>query len=116
MPIARLTVDNTALLIIDLQERLLPVIADQQRVVARAATLIDGCAALGVPMVQYPLVVLIVQRVLVVIEPDFGFFGRHGIASSMVAADGDPTSSTRRKPPFIPPLPAPVVRRRRDGG
>ena len=58
MPAApRITIDRTALLVLDLQEKLMPVIEDGERVLERAAKLIRGCAALGVPMLateQYP--------------------------------------------------------------
>ena len=50
MAIARLTIDNTVLLIVDLQERLLPVIDERERVVGQSGRLIDGCGVLGVPM------------------------------------------------------------------
>ena len=53
----RFTLEQTALLVVDLQERLLPVIHESERVAAQTAKLIRGCAALGVPMIvteQYP--------------------------------------------------------------
>lgn len=51
MPIPRLNIDDTVLLVIDLQVRLLPVITDHEQVVAQSARLIDGCRALGLPMI-----------------------------------------------------------------
>lgn len=57
MAIPRLTSDDTVLLVVDLQEKLLPIIHDHAAVTARAVALIEGCRALGVPPVlteQYP--------------------------------------------------------------
>lgn len=49
MPTARLDPHRSALLVIDLQERLMPVIHDQSTVTRRAARLAEGAAALSVP-------------------------------------------------------------------
>lgn len=57
MPIARFTRDNASLLVIDLQEKLVPVIHDHERVVNQCSTLIQGAQLLGVPIQmteQYP--------------------------------------------------------------
>ncbi len=57
MAISRLNLDDTALLVVDLQERLLPVIHDHERVVEQCGKLIDGAKALGLPVLateQYP--------------------------------------------------------------
>lgn len=57
MAIPRLSVENTALFVIDMQEGLLPLINDHERVIAQVIRLMDGAAALGVPMLateQYP--------------------------------------------------------------
>ncbi len=48
---------DTALLVVDMQEKLLPAIADGRRVIANARRLIDGAKILGLPVVateQYP--------------------------------------------------------------
>ena len=48
---------DTALLVVDVQERLAPAIADHQRLVWNVGRLIDGAKALGLPVVateQYP--------------------------------------------------------------
>lgn len=53
----RLRPENTLLLVIDVQERLAPLIADDARVRAKAAALAEGCRLLDVPLVvteQYP--------------------------------------------------------------
>lgn len=53
----RLRRDQTALLVVDFQERLLPAIHDQENVVAAAVQLIQGAHELGVPILvteQYP--------------------------------------------------------------
>ncbi len=49
MPIPRLDVDHAALLIIDVQERLLPSIADRDRVVANGAALVRMSVELDIP-------------------------------------------------------------------
>lgn len=57
MAIPRFTVDNSVLLVVDFQERLLPTIDGHERIVERAGVLIDGCRVLGVPIIvteQYP--------------------------------------------------------------
>lgn len=57
MPMPKLERDRTALLVVDLQEKLLPLIADADRVQQQCSRLIRGCAALGVPVLateQYP--------------------------------------------------------------
>ena len=45
-----LTTENAVLLLIDLQERLMPVIDDHQTVVARAVRLAEAAQLLGVPI------------------------------------------------------------------
>lgn len=53
----RITPENTFALIVDLQERMMPAIHEQERVVARTALLIEGLKALHIPMLvprQYP--------------------------------------------------------------
>ena len=57
MALPRLTLDKTALLVVDVQEKLLPLIHDGARVERQCIKLIRGCAALGVPILateQYP--------------------------------------------------------------
>ncbi len=52
-----MSVDDTALLVVDVQEKLVPAIADHARVVWNIRRLIDGAGVLGVPVVateQYP--------------------------------------------------------------
>ncbi|NLX95097.1 MAG: hydrolase [Rhodopirellula sp.] len=52
-----MSVGDTALLVVDVQERLVPAIADHRRVVWNVARLIDGAKILGLPVVateQYP--------------------------------------------------------------
>ena len=53
----RMTVEDTALLVIDMQEKLLPKIAGADALVRNIAFLIDACKILGVPILateQYP--------------------------------------------------------------
>lgn len=57
MAIPRLTIDQTVLLVVDLQEKLLSVMRQADHVIDRSGVLISGCRALGVPIVvteQYP--------------------------------------------------------------
>jgi nicotinamidase-related amidase len=57
MPIVRLTAEQTVLLVVDFQPRLLPHIDGHERMVERAAKLIRGCCALDLPILateQYP--------------------------------------------------------------
>ena len=57
MAIPRLRPDQTALLVIDMQERLMPTIAQRERVTANAAILLRMAAVLGMPYMvteQYP--------------------------------------------------------------
>ncbi|MEZ6195928.1 MAG: isochorismatase family protein [Planctomycetota bacterium] len=42
--------DNTVLVVVDLQERLLPVMRERERLVARVGLAIDGARALGIPI------------------------------------------------------------------
>lgn len=49
MPIPRLKPDNTALLVIDVQERLMPTIVDRERVIGNAANLLRMARALAIP-------------------------------------------------------------------
>jgi nicotinamidase-related amidase len=49
--------DDSALLVVDVQEKLMPLIADQRRIVWNIRRLLDGAKALGVPAAateQYP--------------------------------------------------------------
>jgi len=53
----RLTRDDTVLVVLDAQERLMPVVQDSERVVRRIVTAIEGAKVLGLPIVateQYP--------------------------------------------------------------
>lgn len=53
----RLAPDNTLLLVVDMQERLQPLIHEDASVRSRAAALAEGCRLLGVPLFvteQYP--------------------------------------------------------------
>ena len=50
MPIARLQLGHTALLVVDIQEKLLPHMHNADQVVAQAGTLIDGAKALEIPI------------------------------------------------------------------
>jgi len=57
MPVMRINREQTALLVVDMQRKLLPVIEDQDRVTEQVGKLIRGCAALDVLMAvteQYP--------------------------------------------------------------
>ena len=57
MPIPRLRIEDTALLIVDVQERLMPTIADRQRLAANCALLLKMAAELEIPYLvteQYP--------------------------------------------------------------
>lgn len=52
-----MSIGETALLVVDVQERLVPAIADHARVVFNTRRLIDGAKVLGIPVVateQYP--------------------------------------------------------------
>ena len=52
-----MSVGDTALLVVDIQEKLVPAIADGKRVVFNSRRLIDGAKVLGIPVVateQYP--------------------------------------------------------------
>jgi len=49
MPIPRLSLERTALLVIDVQERLLPTIFDGERVVANCSAALELAKALGMP-------------------------------------------------------------------
>jgi nicotinamidase-related amidase len=51
MPIPRLTLDRAALLVIDVQERLLPTIFDGERVVANCAAALRLAEALAIPAI-----------------------------------------------------------------
>ena len=53
----RLHADRSALLVVDMQERLIPVMRDRDRLVRRAARLVQGAHIIGVPLLvtlQYP--------------------------------------------------------------
>ena len=53
----RLVADRSALLIVDVQDRLVPVMRDPKRLIRRAARLVQGAHLLGVPLMvteQYP--------------------------------------------------------------
>lgn len=55
--IPRLVPERSALLVVDMQERLIPVMRDRDRLVRRAARLIQGAQLIGVPLLvtlQYP--------------------------------------------------------------
>lgn len=57
MAVARLDGERTAVLIVDMQEKLLPVIEHQQRVTGQVGKLLDGANALELPVLateQYP--------------------------------------------------------------
>jgi len=57
MPIPRLRIDDTALIVVDVQERLMPSIVDRHRVIANSAILVRMATELGMPHVvteQYP--------------------------------------------------------------
>ena len=49
MPIPRLSIDDTALLIIDVQERLMPTITDSERVITNCALLLKMAVELEIP-------------------------------------------------------------------
>ncbi len=52
-----LQADQSSLLVVEIQERLAPAIADREALIARTATLIEGAGQLGVPILvseQYP--------------------------------------------------------------
>lgn len=50
MPIPRFTTEDTVLLVIDMQDRLLPAIHDHEATTAQVVKLIDGCNALDIPV------------------------------------------------------------------
>lgn len=57
MPIARIIREQTVLLVVDMQQKLLPLIDQRERATEQAAKLIRGCEALDVPIIvteQYP--------------------------------------------------------------
>jgi nicotinamidase-related amidase len=57
MALPRFHIERTALLVVDLQEKLLPLIHDAPRVERQCVKLIRGCSAVGVPIAateQYP--------------------------------------------------------------
>lgn len=57
MPVTRLHPDQCAVLLIDMQEKLVPVMQDRRTLVRRAARLVQGAHLLGVPLLvteQYP--------------------------------------------------------------
>lgn len=57
MPMPKLERDRAALLVVDLQQKLLPLVADADAVQQQCIRMIQGCAALGVPVLateQYP--------------------------------------------------------------
>lgn len=57
MPIPRLKVDDTALIVIDVQERLMPTIHERKRVIHNSALLLRVADELGIPYLvteQYP--------------------------------------------------------------
>ncbi len=49
MPCARLQLEHTALLVVDVQEKLKPHIHAAEQIVRQIGKLIDGAAALGIP-------------------------------------------------------------------
>jgi nicotinamidase-related amidase len=51
MPVPRLHIDRAALLVVDVQEKLLPHIHERERLVRQVVRLIDGAAALELPVV-----------------------------------------------------------------
>ena len=51
MPIPRLVSERTALLVVDVQERLLPSIVDAERVVANVASALEVARLLGIPAI-----------------------------------------------------------------
>lgn len=57
MPVARLDPEHSAVMVIDIQERLVPVMHEKSTLVRRAVRLIEGANALAVPVLvteQYP--------------------------------------------------------------
>ncbi|MHC4994681.1 MAG: hydrolase [Planctomycetota bacterium] len=57
MPVTRFKIDESCLLVVDLQEKLLPHMHEESRLLIQASKLIRGAAALGVPVIateQYP--------------------------------------------------------------
>lgn len=51
MAIPRLRLNSTALLVVDVQERLIATIHDHAGLVARTKCLVEGCALLGIPVI-----------------------------------------------------------------
>ena len=51
MPIPRLSLERTALLVIDVQEKLLPTIFDGERVVANCAAALELARSIGLPAI-----------------------------------------------------------------
>ena len=57
MSALRMIPDHTALIVVDMQQKLIPAIADSQGIVARAVQLVKGAALLEIPVIvtrQYP--------------------------------------------------------------
>lgn len=51
MPLPRFTVEKSALLVVDVQEKLLPSIHEHEAITRQCVKLIRGCAALNVPVI-----------------------------------------------------------------
>lgn len=51
MSVPRLDPDRSVLLVVDLQEKLVPAMSEPERLIAQCEKLIGGCAVLGVPVV-----------------------------------------------------------------
>ncbi len=57
MPIPRIRLEQAVLLLVDMQEKFVPHIADWDRVLQRCTVMVQGCVALGIPILvteQYP--------------------------------------------------------------
>jgi nicotinamidase-related amidase len=50
MPISRMIKERSAVLVLDMQEKLLPQIHESERVIQQVARMVDGANALGVPV------------------------------------------------------------------
>ena len=96
-----LTADDAVLLLIDLQQRLLPVIHDQDTVVARALRLAEAARLMDVPVIAteqnpaglgptVPPLSAYPQKVLA--KTAFSAAGEPGLAALLPAAEGGPAS------------------------
>ena len=95
---AMLSVDNSVLLVVDIQEKFAPILPDSERLIQNAGILIDAARELGVPIVvseQYPkglghtvpqlLEKLPAENAAVLEKTAFGCFEDSGIRAHLAA-------------------------------